>query len=120
MEFTIVPALWRFAQLTNMNSKTTAIDQDMEWRFLLVFVERDVAQLRLASRDRCVIGDIIVQIQQSKQRTDKPLGLPGRQTKHHAQSDSRLNCVIRVLALTAWFPFLRPWRIPVRKLAIVE
>ena len=43
MEFTIVPALWWFTQLTNMNSKTAAIDQDMEWRFLLVFVERDFA-----------------------------------------------------------------------------
>ena len=120
VQLTIVPALWRFAQLANMNRETAAVDQDVERRLLFVLVERDFAQLRLAPGDRRVIGDIMVQIQQSEQRTQQSLTLPRRQMKHLSQGDSRLNRVIRVLALTTWLPFLRPWRIPVRKLAIVQ
>ena len=40
--------------------------------------------------------------------------------KHHAQGDSRLDCVIGVLALTARFPRSWPGRIPVFELAIIH
>ncbi len=69
---------------------------------------------------RRVVRHIIVQIQQTQQRSQKALGLPGRQTKHHAYRDGRLDRVIRVLALTTRLPALQPGRIPVRELAIGE
>ena len=45
---------------------------------------------------------------------------PGRQAKHQAQGDRRLDGVVRVLALSAWLPACRPRRVPVGELAIGE
>ena len=60
MELAIVPALWCSAQLAGVDSETAAVDQDVQRRLLLVLVEGDLTQLRLAPRDRGVIGHIIV------------------------------------------------------------
>ena len=77
MELAIVPALWRSAQLASVDSETAAVDQDVQRRLVLVLVEGDLTQLRLAPRDRGVIGHIIVQLQQSEQRPQQSLALPG-------------------------------------------
>ena len=60
MELAIVPAIWCSAQLAGVDSETAAVDQDVQRRLLLVLVEGDLTQLRLAPRDRGVIGHIIV------------------------------------------------------------
>jgi hypothetical protein len=76
--------------------------------------------LALRLDDRRGVRHIIVQIQQPQQRSQKPLRLPGRQTKHHAHRDGRLDRVIRVFALATGLPALQPGRIPVSELAIGE
>ena len=53
-------------------------------------------------------------------RAQEALSLPGRQAKHQAQGDRRLDGVVRVLALSAWLPARRPRRVPVGELAIGE
>ena len=53
-------ALWCSAQLAGVDSETAAVDQDVQRRLLLVLVEGDLTQLRLAPRNRGVIGHIIV------------------------------------------------------------
>ena len=66
------------------------------------------------------VGHVVVQIQERQQRAQEALSLPGRQAKHHAQGDRRLDGVVRVLALSAWLPARRPRRVPVGELAIGE
>ena len=53
-------------------------------------------------------------------RAQDALSLPGRQAKHQAQGDRRLDGVVRVLALSAWRPARRPRRVPVGERAIGE
>ena len=67
-----------------------------------------------------MVGHVVVQIQERQQRAQEALSLPGRQAKHQAQGDRRLDGVVRVLALSAWLPARRPRRVPVGELAIGE
>ena len=57
-----------------------------------------------------MVGHVVVQIQERQQRAQEALSLPGRQAKHQAQGDRRLDGVGRVLALSAWLPARRPRR----------
>ena len=67
-----------------------------------------------------MVGHVVVQIQERQQRAQEALSLPGRQAKHQAQGDRRLDGVVRALALSAWLPARRPRRVPVGELAIGE
>jgi len=76
MELAIVPALWWFTQLANVHCETAAVDQDVQRHLRLILVEENLTQLLLAPQDRGVIGHLIVQLQQSEQRTQHSFGLP--------------------------------------------
>ena len=64
MELAIVPAFWRIAQLADVNRKTTAVDQDVDWCRGISPVEEHFPQFGLASRYCRVVRHIIVQVQQ--------------------------------------------------------
>ena len=103
-----------------MNGKAAAVDEYVDGSPVSWLVKGDLPELRLAPRDRRVVGDVVVQTQKLEQRAQEALGLSGGQAEDNAERDGRLDRIVRVLGLATWPPSLRPRRVPVGELAVRE
>ena len=96
-----VPGVRRSAPLADVHCKTAAVDAEGDGLHGSPLGGSHLPQPRRAPRDRAVVGHVVVQSQARQQRAQDALSRPGRQAKHQAQGDRRLDGVVRVLALSA-------------------
>ena len=96
--------LGRLAHVPAMNPDAGTVHEDVNRSVMAGRVERDLAESLGTSREGGVVRNIQGQSVYLYQRLQAALGLSPREMKYHAKRQRRLDCQVRVLALSTSVP----------------